>query len=275
MPVTARAPAFQLPKLPFGLSKPATKPAAPEKEQPKPADGPSPQLSPLTERNCGMRAACTRLRPAGGVLLTSRAQSADRLNVLLISVDDMNNDLGCYGHPLVKSPHIDQLARRGVSSIGRIASTRFAIPSRVSMLSGLRPDTTQVLDLKTPPRSQLPDAVFLPQYFRQHGYHTAHVGKIFHTGDAFEDPPSWDVEVRETGKHPPEAAILRGEEVDRPDKHNMEWAAAARPTPRRPTGGGPPQCHDAQAAGRRQEAVLPGGGFSSSASTVCRAGELL
>src|SRR4051812_27680423 len=123
------------------------------------------------------------------------ARAADapaKRNVLLIMVDDMNNDLGCYGHPIVKSPHIDRLARRGMRFDRAYCQYPLCNPSRVSMLSGLRPDQTRVYDLDTPPRSTLPDAVFLPQYFRQQGYRAVHVGKIFHTGQAFEDPASWD-----------------------------------------------------------------------------------
>jgi len=136
----------------------------------------------------------------------------------------MNNDLGCYGHAQVKSPNIDRLASLGVRFDRAYCQYPVCNPSRVSMLAGLRPDTTRVMDLETPPRTHLKDVVFLPQYFRKHGYHTAHVGEIFHTGPEFEDPPSWDVEVRETGKHPPEGAILRGKKLDRPRKYNMEWA---------------------------------------------------
>ena len=156
--------------------------------------------------------------------------AAERLNVVLIMVDDMNNDLGCYGHPLVQSPNIDRLAARGVHFQRAYCQYPVCNPSRVSMLSGLRPDGTQVYDLKTPPRSHLGEnVVFLPQYFRQQGYHTAHVGKIFHTGDEFEDPASWDVEVRETGKHPPEAAVLRSKEHNRPVKYGIEWAVLNSP----------------------------------------------
>jgi uncharacterized sulfatase len=152
--------------------------------------------------------------------------SADECtNVVLIVVDDMNNDLGCYGHPQVKSPHIDRLAARGVRFDRAYCQYPVCNPSRVSMLSGLRPDRTRVFDLKTPPRSHLgSQAVFLPQYFRQQGYHTAHVGKIYHTGDEFEDPPSWDVEIRESGKHPPAAAVIRSKEHNRPVKYGIEWA---------------------------------------------------
>lgn len=145
-------------------------------------------------------------------------------NVLLIAVDDMNNDLGCYGHPRVQSPNIDRLAARGVRFERAYCQYPVCNPSRVSMLSGRRPDTTRVYDLETPPRSHLKDVVFLPQYFRQHGYRVEHIGKIFHTGPAFEDPPSWDAETRETGKHPPESAVIRSGKISRPQKYNIEWS---------------------------------------------------
>lgn len=157
------------------------------------------------------------------MLTTVRAPAAERLNVLLIAVDDMNNDLACYGHPRVKSPSIDRLAARGVRFEHAYCQYPVCNPSRVSMLSGLRPDRTKVYDLETPPRTHLKDLVFLPQLFRQHGYYTAHIGKIFHTGDAFEDPPSWDDEIRETGKHPPESAVIRQARISRPQKYNIEW----------------------------------------------------
>jgi iduronate 2-sulfatase len=156
-------------------------------------------------------------------LLCGPAVAAEHLNVLLICVDDMNNDLACYGQPLVKSPHIDRLAKRGVRFDRAYCQYPLCNPSRVSMLSGLRPDTTRVMDLETPPRTYLADVVFLPQYFRKNGYHTAHVGKVFHTGPAFEDPPSWDVEIRERGKTPPEAAVIRGKKFDRPVNYKMQW----------------------------------------------------
>jgi uncharacterized sulfatase len=157
------------------------------------------------------------------------AHAAERPNVVLIAVDDMNNDLGCYGHPQVKSPNIDKLAARGVRFDRAYCQYPLCNPSRVSMLSGLRPDTTRVMDLKTPPRSHKRDIVFLPQYFRAQGYHTAHIGKIFHTGDEYEDPPSWDVEIRETGKNPPAGTILRSEELNRPVKYGIEWDVLSSP----------------------------------------------
>ena len=152
-----------------------------------------------------------------------RALAADKLNVLLIAVDDMNTDVGCYGHAVVKTPAIDRLAARGVRFDRAYCQYPGGNPSRASMLSGRRPDTTRVFDLVTPPRSHLPNAVFLPEYFRQQGYYTAHIGKIYHTGDAQEDPPSWDFETRETGKHPPQDAVLREKRIERPHKYYVEW----------------------------------------------------
>ncbi len=161
---------------------------------------------------------------------SSGAAAAGRTNVLFIMVDDMNNNLGCYGHTLVQSPNIDRLAARGVRFDRAYCQYPVCNPSRVSLLSGLRPDTTRVYDLKTPPRSHLREQMlFLPQYFRQQGYHTAHVGKIFHTGDDFEDPASWDIEVRETGKSPPEGAVIRSRQFNRPIKYGIDWAILSSP----------------------------------------------
>lgn len=141
------------------------------------------------------------------------AAATGQPNVLFIVSDDLNNDLGCYGHPLVKSPNIDRLAARGVRFDRAYVQYPVCNPSRTSFLSGKRPDTMRVHDLFTPPRTFARDTVFLPQYFRQNGYTTIKVGKIFHTGSDFEDPPSWDQDIRETkeAKNPP-ASQIAGEQ---------------------------------------------------------------
>ena len=150
------------------------------------------------------------------------AQPTKPLNILFIVSDDLNNSLGCYGNPTVKTPNLDRLATRGVRFDHAYVQCSLCNPSRVSFLSGLRPDTTGIHDLVTPTRTYLKDYVFLPQYFRQAGYYSAGIGKIFHTGKGFEDPPSWDLEVPEWGKNPQTNQIaIYGEAKG--FRHKWEW----------------------------------------------------
>lgn len=116
----------------------------------------------------------------------------DPPHVLFVMVDDLRNDLGCYGHPLVKSPQIDRLAARGMRFDRAYCQVTFCNPSRTSLLTGLRPDATGIFDNRTHFRKLLPDVVTLPQLFRENGYTTVRMGKIFHGAEAMEDPKAWD-----------------------------------------------------------------------------------
>ena len=127
------------------------------------------------------------------LLPKSQVNAKGEYNVLFIVVDDLRPLLGCYGHPEIHTPNIDALAERGTLFNRAYCQNPLCHPSRVSMLTGLRPETTKVLFNSTEFRKKLPDAVTLPQYFKASGYHTQSVGKIGHNAAAQDDAYSWSV----------------------------------------------------------------------------------
>jgi len=115
-----------------------------------------------------------------------------KTNVLFISVDDLRPELGCYGSKIVKTPQIDRLAEMGTLFERAYCQQAVCSPSRVSLLCGQRPDTTKIWDLKTKFRKIQPNIVTLPQYFKNNGYHSYRLGKIFHLSHGQkEDRVSW------------------------------------------------------------------------------------
>ncbi len=134
---------------------------------------------------------------ATALAVVSRTGHAVRVrpNVLFVAIDDLRPALGCYGDPTAITPNIDRLAKRGIVFNRAYCQEAVCSPSRASLMTGRRPDTTKVWDLKAHFRDALPDVVTLPQHFKNHGYHTRSIGKIYHgNGKPAIDGPSWSEE---------------------------------------------------------------------------------
>lgn len=118
-------------------------------------------------------------------------ETAKKRNVLFLSVDDLRPALACAGDRYAKTPNIDRLARRGTVFTRAYCQQAVCSPSRTSLLTGRRPDSTKVYDLVTHFRDTIPDVVTLPQHFRLNGYFVRGIGKIYHSG--YNDKLSWSV----------------------------------------------------------------------------------
>lgn len=129
-------------------------------------------------------------------------QNQSKPNVLMIAIDDLKPLLGCYGEKTVLTPHMDALAKKGTVFLKNYCQQAVCAPTRASLLTGLRPDVTKVWDLKTQLRDMLPDVVTLPQYFRQQGYTTMGIGKVFdnRSVDKQLDAPSWSIPYEKVGE---------------------------------------------------------------------------
>lgn len=111
-------------------------------------------------------------------------------NILFISIDDLRPELGSYGSEIAISPNIDNLASQGLQFNNAYCQQSICGPSRASVLTGIRPETSGVFHNYIKFREATPDVITLPQYFKQNGYETVYTGKIFHHGDK-DDELSW------------------------------------------------------------------------------------
>lgn len=162
--------------------------------------------------------------------------AATRPNVLLIMADDLNNSLGCYGHPLVKTPNLDRLAARGVRFDNANCQYPLCGPSRNSMFTGLYPNSNGILTNSQLFRQTIPHHVSLPQAFRRAGYFAARIGKMYHYGvpngigtNGHDDPASWELELNPAGcdrllEYPAIFSLLRGNYGG-----TLSWYASPRP----------------------------------------------
>lgn len=134
---------------------------------------------------------------------SSSVGAEPRPNVLFIAVDDLRPELGCYGATHVHSPQIDRFAQSAMRFDRAHCQQAVCNPSRTSLMTGLRPDSIGVTGNHSHFRDQMPEVVTLPQLFKNHGYHAAAIGKLYHgvfpdgasntKWDTMGDPQSWSV----------------------------------------------------------------------------------
>ncbi len=129
-------------------------------------------------------------------------QAADKPNILFIAVDDLRPELGCYDSPIAVSPNLDALAKDGLLFNRAYCQQAICRPSRASLMTGARPETTGLFHNYVSLRELQPDILTLPQHLIAHGYEAAYCGKIFHQGDTDEgtswsrDPVKWLKDVK-------------------------------------------------------------------------------
>lgn len=167
----------------------------------------------------------------GGVLPLVAA--APKLNLLFIAVDDLGNVLGRTRPAGLATPNLDRLAARGVFFKRAYCQIPLCNPSRASVLTGLRPDTTSVFDLERHFRAQVPEVVTLPQLFRRAGAVVQRVGKIYHYDvpngigtEGLDDPPSWERTVNPKGRDVFDEKLIINPTPQRPISAAMSWLAA-------------------------------------------------
>jgi len=154
-----------------------------------------------------------------------RRSSRKRPDVIFVAIEDIAPLMGCYGHPVVKTPSIDALAKRGVVFNNAYCQVAVCNPSRASVSTGLRPGTLGVFGNSVDWRRRIPAGMLtLPEFFRDNGYETVICGKIHHHQRYFKDASEqaqqredrmWNGTLRAKSKGPTKPAIRP--KAERPD----------------------------------------------------------
>ena len=112
---------------------------------------------------------------------TRPSPSSKRPNVLFLIIDDLRPNLGCYGDSAAISPNIDRLATEGVMFTRAYCQYPICNPSRVSVMTGRRPDSTGVMGNHQVIHEALPRAITINKHFKSHGYQAIGMGKVYHS----------------------------------------------------------------------------------------------
>jgi iduronate 2-sulfatase len=166
--------------------------------------------------------ACLAALSLSGSANAAEKTPAKPYNVLFIISDDLTSTaLSCYGNEVCQTPNIDRLAARGTRFTRAYCQGTYCGPSRASFMSGYYPHATGVLGYVSP-RPAIGDRATWAQHFKNNGYHTARISKIFHMGvpggiekgtDGADDPISWSERFNSQGpewKAPGEGETLEG-----------------------------------------------------------------
>lgn len=124
--------------------------------------------------------------------LMSRDAFAKKPNVLFIICDDLNTHVSTSGYPHIHTPAFDELAAAGMTFRRAYCQYPVCGPSRASFLHGLYPQSTGILDNKSDIRHVRQGTVSMPQRFKESGYWTGAVGKVFHNEKIDPGNVAWD-----------------------------------------------------------------------------------
>lgn len=117
-----------------------------------------------------------------------------RPNILFILVDDLKPNLGVYQDEYAISPNIDNLANSGTRFDLAYANQAVCVASRYNIMLGSRSTSTGLYRFGKDFRTLYPNAITLPQFFKNSGYHVESMGKVYHIGHGnHNDPLSWSV----------------------------------------------------------------------------------